>query len=97
MMLHKHDPDNLKPCPHMENLISAWVDGKLTGLKLWYTRWHVSQCPRCTSAIPILEALQGRLHRLSGTDAPEPLALTPERRAALEAAWEQADRAEETA
>jgi hypothetical protein len=94
-MFHRHDPDDLKPCPHMENLVSAWVDGKLTGLKLWYTRWHVGQCARCKPAVPVLEALRDRLRRLAEHDTErhtdEYAALTPDRRAALEAAWERVD------
>ena len=30
--MFKHDPDDLKPCPHMETLVSAWLDGALNGL-----------------------------------------------------------------
>jgi hypothetical protein len=78
----------------MENWVSAWVDNKLTGFSLWYTRWHVRHCPRCTDSLPVLNALRARLRRLS--DMP-PLdediapALTPERRVAVQAAWEQTD------
>ncbi len=96
-MLHRHDPDDLKPCPHMENLVSAWVDDKLTGLMLWYTRWHVGQCSKCTPAVPVLRALRARLRGLTDGEATEHAALTPERRAAVEAAWEQSDRSDRTA
>ena len=86
----KHDPDDLKPCPHMQTLVSAWLDGVLTGLMRWYTNWHVAHCPRCTDAVPVLRTLRARLRRLSETPGAGQ-ALTPERRAAVEAAWVQAD------
>ena len=89
--MFKHDPDDLKPCPHMENLVSAWLDGALNGLMAWYTRWHVSQCPRCTDAVPVLRVLRGRLRGIA--ERPPDPALTPEQRAAVEAAWQRVDQA----
>ena len=85
----KRDPDDLKPCPHMETLVSAWLDGALTGLLRWYTAWHVAHCPRCTDAAPVLRVLRARLRRIAALP-PDPT-LTPERRAAIEAAWQRAD------
>ncbi len=94
--MHRHEPDDLKPCSHMQSLASAWVDDKLAGPPLWYTRWHVAHCPRCTAAVPVLHALRDRLRRLSEHDAERHsdgyAALSPERRAALQAAWERQDR-----
>ncbi|MBV9849443.1 MAG: zf-HC2 domain-containing protein [Armatimonadetes bacterium] len=89
--MFKQDPDDLKPCPHMETWVSAWLDGALTGLMRWYTEWHVAHCPRCTDAVPVLRALRARLRRLSETPGGE--ALTPERRAAVVSGWERADQA----
>lgn len=86
----KRDSNDLKPCPHMQTLVSAWLDGKLSGLMRWYTAWHVAHCPRCTDAVPVLRLLRDRLRRLSHLPDPDE-ALTPERRAAVEAGWEKAD------
>ena len=85
----KNDPADLKPCPHMQTLVSAWLDGALTGLMRWYTEWHVAHCPRCTDAVPVLRVLRARLRRLS--EVPPDPALTPEQRNAVEAAWQRAD------
>ena len=30
--MKKPDPSDLKPCPHMRTLVSAWIDGRVTGL-----------------------------------------------------------------
>jgi len=87
----QHDPDELKPCPHMQTLVSAWLDNALTGLLRAYTRWHVAHCPRCTAAVPVLLALRGRLRRFSNALPAEEETLTPQRRAAVESAWERAD------
>ena len=86
--MFKQDPDDLKPCPHMETCVSAWLDGALNGLLRWYTEWHVAHCRRCADAVPVLRALRARLRRLSETPS-DPL--TPERRAAVVSGWERAD------
>ena len=88
-MSHKLDPHNVKPCRHMETLVSAWVDGKLTGLARWYTELHVKGCPQCRSALPFLRTLHFRLSALNRTPAPETLSDT--RWQAVEAAWTQAE------
>ena len=73
----------------MQTLVSAWLDDALSGVLRWYTAWHVAHCPRCTDAVPVLRALQTRLRRIAGLP-PDPV-LAPERRAAVEAAWQQVD------
>lgn len=89
---------NGKPCPHMTTLISALSDGSLRGLARWYAEQHARGCPRCAAALDALRQQRQRLRALgmpapteadTATTAPSPhaLALSPERRAALEAAW----------
>jgi len=87
MMRHKIDPANLKPCWHMQTLVSAWMDGKLTGVTRWYTKTHVAHCPQCDASVPFLRGLRERVHLLS--NKPE---ATPEVDwGKVEAAWEQTD------
>lgn len=86
----KHDPNDWKPCWHMRTLMSAWIDGALSGLARWYLERHVADCPRCRAALPVLRVLHDRLH---GMECPPEAALSTERWAAVEAAWEQVDRA----
>ena len=88
-MLHKPNPNNLKPCPHMQTLVSAWVDGKLTGLTRWYTEKHVQGCPQCQSSLPFLKTLHFRLSVI-GKAAPV-TQLSDDRWAAVEAAWEDSE------
>jgi len=83
--MHKLDPNNVKPCRHMETLVSAWVDGKLTGIARWYTALHVKGCPQCQSSLPFLQTLHFRLSELGQTPAPEKL--SDPRWQAVEAAW----------
>lgn len=99
-MFHKVDPDNVKPCAHMQALVSAWLDGHLSGLARWYTTRHVHGCAQCQASLPFLRGLRARLLALPDADnAPDgmasPLAsaqaLTPQRWNTVEAAWEQAD------
>jgi hypothetical protein len=90
MNLHKTDPGNLKPCPHMQTLVSAWVDGKLKGLARWYTEWHVKHCPQCQSAIPFLRALHERLQTLGSQDAATQ-ELPEVRWSRIKEAWDKVD------
>ena len=74
----------------MRTLVSAWVDGGVTGLARWYTERHIQGCRRCQSSLPFLRAMRARLLNLG---APPPdAALAPERWAQVEAEWERAER-----
>ena len=88
--MKKPDSTDLKPCPHMRTLVSAWVDGRLTGLARWYTERHVKDCPQCQSSVPFLRSMHARLLSL-GTPR-EAAALEPGRWARVEAEWEKAER-----
>jgi len=88
--MKKLDPTDLKPCPHMRTLVSAWADEKLTGLARWYTERHVQACPQCQSSLPFLRGMRARLLSLGGQ--PADAGLEPERWRRVEAAWEQAER-----
>ena len=86
----KADPHNLKPCRHMQTLVSAWVDGRLSGLARWYTEKHVKDCPQCRASVPFLKSLHFRLSSLETKPAQD--TLTEPQWQAVEAAWEQAER-----
>jgi len=88
--MRKFDPTNLKPCPHMRTLVSAWVDERLTGLARWYTERHIQACRQCRSSLPFLRAMRARLRHLGAL--PAEAALAPERWAQVEAEWERAER-----
>jgi hypothetical protein len=87
--MHKLDPNNVKPCRHMESLVSAWVDGKLTGIARWYTELHVKGCPQCQSSLPFLRTLNFRLSALAQKPVPEKL--SDARWQAVETAWAQSE------
>lgn len=88
-MPHKIDPTNLKPCGHMQTLVSAWLDGRLTGLARWYTEKHVKDCPQCQASVPFLKSLRFWLRDLGTKPAAETLSET--RWQAVEAAWKQSE------
>jgi len=88
-MPHKIDPTNLKPCWHMQTLVSAWLDGRLTGLARWYTEKHVKDCPQCQVSVPFLKSLHFRLSDLG--KKPDPQKLSETRWQAVEAAWKQSE------
>ncbi|MEO7717803.1 MAG: zf-HC2 domain-containing protein [Capsulimonas sp.] len=88
----------IRPCWHTRSLLSALVDGELTGWVRKYVQWHVAHCPRCLAA---LDALKQLSQRLRGLGEPASLAadnkiqaptLSADRWTAMEAAWEKAER-----
>ena len=92
-MRHAINENDLKPCPHMRTLVSAWIDNRLTGIAKWYTEWHVKHCPQCQSSLPFLRSLHERMRQLAGRGDET----IPELRwAKIESAWEKLDE-EETA
>ena len=88
--MKKQDPTDLKPCPHMRTLVSAWTDERLTGLARWYTEHHVKGCPQCQSSLPFLRGMHARLQGLSASSPG--VTLEPGRWAQVEAEWERAER-----
>jgi hypothetical protein len=92
MSLHKIEPGDMKPCKHMEGLVSSKVDGKLTGVAKLYTDWHVSQCPRCQAGEQTLITLKSRLGDLN-QEAEEPTGpgLADEKWSSVEAQWQKED------
>lgn len=90
----KSNADDLKPCPHMRVLISAWIDGALSELARWYTTWHLAHCPRCQAAAAALRAMRDRLRALSARPHSDQMGvwgLAPERWQAVEEGWKQTD------
>lgn len=76
----------------MRVLLSELVSGNLKGVMKWFTESHAAGCPRCKPALTGLFDLKGRLQSLNApTPKDDELTLTPERRAAVESAWEKAD------
>jgi hypothetical protein len=57
----------------MRVLVSASVDGQLSGIAAWYTKVHIAHCAQCASSIPFLTSLRDRLHGLDGPSATEHL------------------------
>jgi hypothetical protein len=85
MKLHNIDAGDIKPCKHMEGLVSSRADERLTGLAKLYTDWHISQCTRCQDGLKTLMALKERLGALDAKDGAEEL--SDDLWSALEAGW----------
>jgi hypothetical protein len=84
--------EEIKPCHHMETLVSGLADGSLSGPARWYTWMHVSYCRKCHAALDAFRALRAHLGHWRSTESePNTTALTPERRAALDAAMDRID------
>jgi len=94
----RHHPEDAEdePCRHMRLLISGEADGTLSGILAWFTRQHLKGCARCQRGLKSLIALREKLRALGSPEIREShvtgrLALTPERRAAVEEAWAKID------
>jgi hypothetical protein len=98
-MFKKVDSSNVKPCHHMETLVSAYVDGNLTGIKCWYTESHIKGCKQCQASIPFLQALRARTLTMASDGAPDGVPdgtgaapiLGEERWEKIESSWNEAD------
>jgi hypothetical protein len=77
----------------MEDYVSAFSDGSLTGPARWYTWLHLLHCRKCSAALRGLRALRDRLRALSHAERPNepPRTLTAERRVAMETAMNAVD------
>ncbi|MBC7805425.1 MAG: hypothetical protein H7145_04670 [Akkermansiaceae bacterium] len=92
-------------CAYLEEWLNGLADDSLTGVPRWYTIAHAATCPYCRVALRELLLLRGELGEIEATpsdpaidgetqvSAPSPLlrSLTPERRAAVFSAWEEAE------
>jgi anti-sigma factor RsiW len=96
--MHKRDPTDLKPCPHMRTLVSARIDGNLTGLAKWYTERHIHDCEQCSKSVPFLQRMQERLRGLepATVDDQPSEQLTTDRWRQLESALDKVDSGQET-
>lgn len=81
----------IEPCEHMKENISALSDDTLRGPARWFASLHASYCPKCRPALKSLRHLRARLGRLRREDAARDMALTEERREAVQKAMEAAD------
>ena len=82
--------EKIEPCAHMESYVSALSDGSLKGLALWYTKWHLFTCRKCSAAFRGLRILRERLWKL-GQSAGNSTGLTGERRSVVEKAMDDID------
>ncbi len=84
-------PD-VQPCSHMKLLLSSLADGTLTGMVRWFAAQHAKGCEHCGQTLENLLVLRSRLRAMNlSQPADSPLTLTAERRASLEAAWNEID------
>ncbi|MDX1933213.1 MAG: hypothetical protein SFU56_11455 [Capsulimonadales bacterium] len=93
--LFPHTKDSETPCPHMKGVLSELSDDTASGPKRWYAVQHVAGCPGCSRTLERLRLLRQRLQGLNREAEPSEkekvMPLSPERRAAVEAAWAKLD------
>ncbi len=56
--MHKFDSNDPKPCSHMCNLVTAHVDGNLSGVAAWYTKTHIAGCKQCQASVSRLISMK---------------------------------------
>ena len=80
----------VKPCPHMKGLLNRMAEGSLSGLLLWYTKYHAAHCPDCNKTLHALSRLINRLCNLKPAAKTE---LPTERWQNIEDQWKEAEEA----
>ncbi len=92
-------------CAYLEEWLNGLADNSLTGVPRWYTDFHVANCPYCRVALSELKSLRGRLAEIEAPLSDPPVvnetpfsvslrslqSLTPDRGAAVLAAWQEAE------
>lgn len=61
-------------CRRVSNLISAYVDGELTGAEMLEIRRHLSDCRECSEEYELVRGVKSAVSRLRTVSAPEHLA-----------------------
>ena len=81
---------DVRPCKHMEGMVSAYADGSLKGPARWYTQLHALHCTQCRSAIQHLRVVIDKVSDLrnEGTNVGR---LPAERRAEIDSALDALD------
>jgi anti-sigma factor RsiW len=59
-------------CEESRELLSAHVEGELTGLRRLRVRLHLAGCDACSAAVRSLRRTIERLHELEDTFTPDP-------------------------
>ena len=85
-----------EPCVHIKPHLNSLADGSMPeSLLRRFIRFHLIDCSYCQNALFNLLALRLRLYDLKPAQErnEETLTLDPERRAAMESAWDAVDKA----
>jgi hypothetical protein len=83
--------DDVRPCKHMEGMVSSLADGSLHGPARWYTQFHAMHCIQCKTAVKQLRAVIDRVSVLREEAPGQGQELPMERRAELEHAMDEVD------
>jgi hypothetical protein len=81
---------DVRPCKHMEGMVSGYADGSLKGPGRWYTQLHALHCTQCRVAIQHLRVVIDKVSELreDGTPAER---LPTDRRAEIDRALDDVD------
>lgn len=102
-LFHPHADINQETepgCDFMREMLSGLADGTAHGMTRWYAETHVAGCPHCAAALAGLRTLRARLQAagvpvsINDETAGAMRRLSPDRQAALVAAWRDAEKAE---
>ena len=82
---------DVRPCKHMEEMVSGFVDGSLRGPARWYTQLHVLHCTQCRAAAKNLRVVIGQVSTLRSDGSEGDGRLSAGRREEIERAMDKAD------
>lgn len=82
---------DVRPCKHMEGMVSGLADGSLHGPARWYTQLHAMHCTQCRAAVKNLSVVIGQVKELRDDSARPAARMPDDRRADLERALDEVD------
>ena len=82
---------DVRPCKHMEQMVSGYADGSLKGPARWYTQFHVMHCSQCRAAAKNLESVIVRVSELRDAGPGADTRLPADRRAEIDRALDEVD------
>ena len=82
---------DVRPCKHMEGMVSSLADGSLHGPARWYTQLHAMHCTQCNAAVKNLKVVIGRVKELGDSGAQLGATMPDDRRAELNRALDEID------
>ena len=82
---------DVRPCKHMEGMVSGFADGSLRGPARWYTQLHALHCTECRAAIERLRVVIDKVSDLREDGMATAIKLPTDRREEIDRAMDDVE------